>query len=538
MSLYRLILVDDEEEIREGIIRKIPWEKLGFAVVGDAENGQDALELIEQQEPDVLMTDIRMPYMDGLELTKRIHQKYPSMKVLIFSGYDDFEYAKQAISLGVAEYILKPVNVEELSQILTRVKESLDEEIRQRRDLDRLRKGYRESLPILRELFLNELVSGNARTGQITEKLTEYGIDLLGARKWIAAAICLEPAGAPGFSDFHQKELATISVTGLMEDQLKGYFRVAMFRSTQGLILLAAIDRENTQTGIIDRLGEICRECRRFLEMTVTIGIGHSCQSLEDAPASYQSALDALGYRAIVGAGQTIYINDVEPVSQGNLQLDGKDEADLIAAVKFGSEEEIHSVIHRLAGKMEDARVHIRQQQIYRLLVVHVFIQMIQQHGLDVNEILPPERQLSEIWYMAREGGAFEQKMVEIALRINEKISLERDNKGRQLILEALQYIQEHYQNPDLSVEMICRKLHMSQAYFSTLFKKETGQTYVAYLTELRMNKAVELLNTTDDKTYVIAGKVGYQEQNYFSYVFKKRFGMSPTKFRGMQKRE
>ena len=132
MDLYRIILADDEEEVRKSIIKKIDWQAAGFEVVGDAENGREALEKIEALEPDVVMTDIRMPYMDGLELIERIRRKYPSMKVLIFSGFDDFEYAKQAIKLNVTEYILKPVNVEELTGILKRVKANLDEEIEQR----------------------------------------------------------------------------------------------------------------------------------------------------------------------------------------------------------------------------------------------------------------------------------------------------------------------------------------------------------------------------------------------------------------------
>ena len=149
MDLYRIILVDDEEEVRTSIIKKIDWKSAGFQVVGDAENGQDALEKIEQLEPDVVMTDIRMPYMDGLTLIEKIRQKYPSMKILIFSGFDDFEYAKQAIKLNVTEYILKPVNVEELTEILERVKANLDDEIEQCRNVDRLRERYQNSLPIL-----------------------------------------------------------------------------------------------------------------------------------------------------------------------------------------------------------------------------------------------------------------------------------------------------------------------------------------------------------------------------------------------------
>ena len=148
MSLYGIMLVDDEEEARKAIIRKMDWERLGFYVAGDAENGQDALEKVELLEPDVVMTDIRMPYMDGLTLAARIREKYPSTKILIFSGYDDFEYAKQAIKLGVTEYILKPVSGQELAKILDKVRVSLDQEIAQRRDMDTLRESYLGSLPM------------------------------------------------------------------------------------------------------------------------------------------------------------------------------------------------------------------------------------------------------------------------------------------------------------------------------------------------------------------------------------------------------
>ena len=192
MSYYRILLADDEEEVRKGIIRKIEWERLGFEVVGDAENGEDALEKIEQLRPDVVMTDIRMPYMDGLALTARIRQKYPSMKVLIFSGYDDFEYAQQAIKLNVTEYILKPVNGEELTEILSRVRENLDEEIARRRDESLLRERYNNSLPVIRELFLNELVRGTAREEEVRPKLEEYGVDILDAQGLAAAVVSVE----------------------------------------------------------------------------------------------------------------------------------------------------------------------------------------------------------------------------------------------------------------------------------------------------------------------------------------------------------
>lgn len=534
MSLYRIILVDDEEEVRRGIIRKIDWENLGFQVVGDAENGEDALEKIEQLEPDVVMTDIRMPYMDGLTLCRRIRQKYPSIKILIFSGFDDFEYAQTAIKLNVTEYILKPVNVEELTEILNRVRDNLDEEIRQRRNVNLLRENYRSSLPILRELFLNELVRGGISESHLEEKLKEYEVDILGAKKWMAAVVSVEMdlMESTELTLHQEKELIPISVRNLLEDNLKQYCRFVTFNSASGIVLILAVDECRTQTEIIDLLGDVCKEVKKILEVTVTIGIGHSCQELIGIDYSYQTAVDALGYKAIVGTGKTIYINDMEPVNRGKLQFEPQDESSLVAAVKFGPLEHIEEVVCRLLDRMDDARVHMRQCQFYTMSIVNCITRLIQQYDLSFAQIIGSENEYLRLAAGGMRREEFEKWLVQVANRINESLNKERDNTTKKVILEAKEYINEHYQDPDLSVEMMCRQLHMSPAYFSTLFKKETGQTYVAYLTEVRLNRAVDLLNTTEDKTYVIAQKVGYQEQNYFSYVFKKQFGVSPTKYR------
>lgn len=545
MELYRILLVDDEEEVRKSIIKKIDWNSTGFQVVGDAENGEDALEKIEALEPDLIITDIRMPYMDGLSLAERIRQKYPSMKIVIFSGYDDFEYAKQAIKLNVTEYILKPVNVEEMTAILVRIKANLDQEIEQKRNVRLLRENYVKSLPILKEQFLNDLVSRPLDEALTEARLGEYDIPLSGARKWVAAAIDIErPVTPEGSLPIHQeKDLIPISVMQIVEEKLASYCRSAIFTPAGSmeseLAVIAAIDGENSQTGLIDVLGDICKEVRKILEIPITIGVGHGCLKLTEVFHSYQDAVNALGYKAIVGGGSTIYINDVEPVSRGKLQFDGKDEAELTAAVKFGPEEKIREMVRRLTGKMNDAKVHFRQCQAYMLGISNCLIQLSQMYDLDLGHVFERGSERGDGYTLVpkfQKTEEFAQWLLSAALSMNQTMSQERDNTTKQVIQEAKQYILDNYQDPELSVEKICRHLHMSPAYFSTLFKRETGQAYIAYLTELRLNKAVELLNKTDDKTYVIAAKVGYQEQNYFSYVFKKRFGISPTRFRGAKK--
>lgn len=541
MDLYRIILVDDEEEVRQSIIKKIDWEDAGFSVTGDAENGQEALEKVEALEPDVILTDIRMPYMDGLSLAERVRQRYPSIKIVVFSGYDEFEYAKQAIKLNVTEYILKPVNVEELTAILKRIKSNLDEEIEQKRNVSLLRENYRRNLPILREQFLNELVGGTASGQNMEERLMEYDIPLAGAKKWVAAAIDIgkEALGAGRELPLHrERDLIPISVKQLFGEKLEQYCRCAVFTSSRAfgseLALIAAIDGENSQTGLIDVLGDICKEIRKILEVPVTVGIGHSCQNLKDIGGSYKSAMDALGYKAIVGSGGAIYINDVEPVSSGFLRFDSRAEAALMAAVKFGPREQIEEAVRAVVDKMIDAKVHFSQCQAYMLSISSSMIQMIQQYELDITQLSEGDAAdtFAIIPKMVKVED-FSRWLLSMALHINQAMNQERDNTMKQVIQKAKEYIMENFQDPDLSVEKICRQLHLSPAYFSTMFKKETGQAYIAYLTQVRLDKAVELLNKTDDKTYVIAAKVGYQEQNYFSYVFKKRFGISPTKFRG-----
>lgn len=547
MELYRIILVDDEEEVRKSIIRKIGWDEVGFTVVGDAENGEDALEKIEVLEPDVVLTDIRMPYMDGLTLAERIRSKYPSMKIVIFSGYDDFEYAKQAIKLNVTEYILKPVNVEELTAILKRIKNSLDEEIEQKRDVSRLRENYKNSLPLLREQFLKDLVSRPMEREPEEKRLEEYRIPIGGAQKWVAVAVAVGGQGrteenSPGPLPLHaEKDLIPISVRQILEENLKNYCRAVLFSYTGSdnlcLAGIVAIDGENSQTGLIDVLGDTCKEIRKVLQVPATIGIGHKCTELKNICVSFQSAVDALGYQAIVGIGSTIYINDVEPVSGGRLRFTAEDSTELIQAIKFGPDGKIQAAVDAVIGKMYDARVHSRQYQAYMLSISSFLIQLIQQYDLDMEEIFSDDEEgrRDPFTFLPQilNRDSFAKWLLSVSRQINRAMNEERDNTTKQLMERAKQYILDNYQDPELSVEQICRYLHMSPAYFSTVFKKTTGQTYVGYLTDIRLNKAVELLNMTDDKTYMIAAKVGYQEQNYFSYVFKKKFGVSPTRFRG-----
>ena len=535
MELYKIMLVDDEEEVRTSIIKQVDWEKLGFRVVSDAENGEDALEKIDIYEPDVIMTDIRMPYMDGLSLIEKVHSKYPTVKLLIFSGFDDFEYAKEAIRLGVSEYILKPINSEELSEIFNKIKKNLDLEIENRRDIARLRENYKTNLPIIKNQFLINLLNSKLSKAEIDLRLKEYEIDLNEALKYQAACVDIEYEKMlidPKLG--LQKELVALSVMNLLKDKIEEYYRVSVFNSLvdDRILIIIAIDEKNKNINLIDLLRAICKESIRVLGVSISLGLGDKKNDILELSLSYQESLEAIGYKQIVGIGEAIYIKDVEPHSLGILYFDEKEDEEFSSSIKFGPIEKINTQIDNILYKLENSKVHFRQKQAYAFSVITVIIRLMQQYEISLVKFDSGDSGYIDVINKLQNFEEFIVWLRDICIRLYTSMQEKRESNSKQVIAEAKMYIMENYDKEELSVDTVCKKLHLSTAYFSTLFKKEVGQTCIAYITDFRLKKAVELLNTTDDKTYMIANKVGYAEQNYFSYVFKKKYGVSPSKYR------
>lgn len=537
MELYKILLVDDEEEVRTSMIKKIEWEKLGFQVVGDAENGEDALDKVSLLDPDLVLTDIKMPYMDGLKLAERLREEREHIEIIVFSGFDEFEYAKQAIKFNVLEYILKPVNAEELTEILCKIKNVLDKKNTEKRNIDFLRENYKKSLPIIKEHFLTNLIHGTLSRGEIKEGIQTFGKELLEGDNWAAASLIIEIPGKTTRLDLqslHQeKELVLISVQQILDEKLSKHYSNVTFRTSQGLCIIIALRKGKKDSALVDLLSKICRDCNKFLEISVTIGLGGIYKELDRLKESYLESKDAVGYKAAVGSGMAISIGDVENIKREYLKFDERSEGELLSVLKFGTYEQIIQVTRQLTDKLENSKAHVREQQIYIISVLNSIMGFMQKYELDTSIILGKDNDYFEIISQLGTPERMQLKLADICFAVNENMNQERNNTAKNLIGKAKDYIWDNFSNSNLSVEMVCEELHISQAYFSTIFKKETGQSYVNYLTELRLNRAIELLNKTDDKTYIIASKVGYTEPNYFSYVFKKKFGMSPSKYRG-----
>ncbi|MDD7267795.1 MAG: response regulator [Lachnospiraceae bacterium] len=530
MEHYRILLVDDEEEIRQGIKQKIDWEGLGFVILDDAENGVEAWEKIVTLEPDIVLTDIRMPYMDGLTLTEQIREHGFDTEVVIFSGFDDFDYAKQAIRLGVIEYILKPVNMEELTRILKKLHDKMDEKLGRQRDMQMLQEQYRKLQPLLRESFLHDWICDRVTPQDLTEQLHRFSIDLRpGDRVAVAMTRINWQQSKTGEEDH---ELLALSVQNIMEERIGRQYRFVSQGHLGEHALILFLEKGNEIDTLMHQLSLACRACQRAMHTVVRVGLSGMSSDQAAIGTAYQEAKEALGYESAAGGQHVIYIRDVEGVPKGALVLQDKEEQALWQAIKFHSDEEIRRLIGELISHMEEAKLHSSHQQLYLLSIINSVMKLSLRHNVDMQQIWGREADYLETIESLMKAQNHQNFLTNLCISVGENINQDREENVKDSILEAKAYIQREYRNPELSVERVCDHLHMSQAYFSTLFKKETGQSYIQYVTELRLNRAIELLDTTDDKTYVIGNQVGYPEPNYFSYVFKKRFGVSPTKYR------
>lgn len=536
MNLYRIMIVDDEEEIRLGIIKKIDWEANGFIVVGDAENGQDALEKAEKLQPDVIMTDIKMPFMDGLELGKKLVQLMPSIKIIVFSGCDDFEYAHRAIKINVVEYVLKPINSIELTEVLIRLKNQLDQEYNEKRNMETLYKYYVKSLPVIREQFLVGAIEGKINKDQWDEQAEGLGIDFnydyLSVALIHADGTLTLGEGENNISIQKEATLVPISIKKIIDENMNDYCKFVSFLYSNMVIIIGNFEKKEDILQFIKGINEVCKIYERVMDLTISAGVGYVCENPYEIRFSYRSAQNALDYRFVLGTGKAIYIDDVEPDNSIRLQFEEQEERAMLNSIKISSEEEIETIIGNLFSKMEDLLLPFKQYKIYIMEIITPILKLVQAYNLDIEDIFG--KNFDCYGFLGEFNSIHEVKkwLVQKAIKVNVYIKRERINSSMLLIEKAKQYIKDNYADFDVSVEKLCSELHVSPTYFSTIFKRETGMNFVNYLTIVRLEEAIKLLNTTDDKTYIIAEKVGYPEANYFSYVFKKQFGVSPSKYR------
>lgn len=531
--MYKVLLVDDEILVRDAIRKKIEWNKIGFELVGDCENGRDAIEFVQNNPVDLVLTDICMPHVDGMELSRYLYENYPQISIIIFSGYSDFEYAKQAIQYKVSEYILKPVTAKELTEVLERLKKKLDSIRKEEQKIDKLQKvyhNYTKNEALIIAKTLSRLVKGTQKVERSMEELEELGISIRGtAFRVVAADIDIYSEWCENSTNGLKKESALMSfvVENISNEIVEDYQAGIAFRDSDNRVcMLLWTDSPQKFREVVPKMcREIQEQVSAAMNFSISMGIGRYVKSMDDLSESYESAAEVLKYRYSKGIG--IIIDCEQEIKEGNfLELEPK-LREIASALRGSDEEGVVELLVEVGKWVKQRYVSRNKASAYLNQVLHVIHRTVS----ETNETFELKESLL--------SGVAEARGIEPAMKMTIDYAREgiqamadsgRSSAERQANL-AMDYMQKNYGDPELGLNQICDYLNISTSHFSSIFKEATGKTFIEVLTNIRMEKAKQLLRQTTLKNYEIAEKVGFSDPHYFSIAFKKTTGMTPKEY-------
>ncbi|MFA6784754.1 MAG: response regulator [Sphaerochaeta sp.] len=531
---YKILLVDDESAVREGIRSRTPWERYNFTVVGEAGNGIEALEMIEELHPDVVITDIRMPYLDGMELIKEIRSSHPPVTIIILSGYDEFTYAQQAIRYDVSEYVLKPVSVEDICRLLERMAKQLDEDIKRMQDQNRLQNAYNQALPFIKEKFLVSLLTPVHQISDfnLIAKANDYGFDLQGDEFIVAT-----------FETDHTMDdpLQTMAMLQVAEDVLMKEKGSIVFQFENQIVIIFTGNshgKEHYDAVFKKQTFRKAEQLHAYLEkyfpFPIILGIGNLGHTPSSISQSYRQALTALNYSSFYPEQHILIISDLEkPHTEEDKTQRQTLLSNFLVSVKLGTEEQVIEHVYKLFGE-ETAAFTFEDLQAFLLHLVASLNELTESYGYSLFQLNPDSDSRG---FFAELGGLTtlskaRRWVAKLACTIQSTISGQRENSHIQFIQQAKTLIAKHFTEVGFGLDQICEMIGVSTSYFSSTFKREMGISFVQYLTNMRMTRAKELLVKTEGKTYEIAQAIGFSEPNYFSFCFKRHEGISPSQYR------
>ena len=532
-TMLKVFLVEDEFVVREGIKNKVDWNAHGYEFCGEASDGELAFPMIQKSKPDIVITDIKMPFMDGLTLSKLIKKEMPWIEIIILTGHEEFEYAKEAIKIGIAQYLLKPISGNELLKEVDALAVKIEEKRKEREIKDKYMMEMEENfLKEIMELF-QYLVTGSKSLPELLEIADKLGIDL-SAMWYNIVLLKIQPKN----QEYNEYSDSIVELEQRLKEMEESAGILSFDRNLEGRALLFKADSqeelEQIQNEYLNRMKEVLAE---YEQVRYFGGIGTPANRLRELSFSFERASRAFAHRYLI---QGNYIMNSDEIKQGayhkeefdisNVDTKQIDRAKIREFLKVGNREEVIYFVEEFFKELGKSAM---ESNIFRQYItmdayfcVVDFVEGIQ---VSRDEIEPLDI-ASGIINNAQSAMNYVVRIIEKALELRDGMA---SNKYGDIVDEVMAYIDKHYAEEELSLNVLASHVNFSPNHLSMIFSQQTGQTFIKYLTDYRMNKAKELLRCTGKKSSIIALEVGYKDPHYFSYLFKKTQNMTPTQYRG-----
>lgn len=524
----RLCIIDDIKSVADGLTA-MSWEEQGIQVAGVASNGEEGLQLINELRPELVITDIRMPRMDGLSMLRTVLEENRSCKVILISGYADFEYAQQAVQLGAFDFVVKPFSEEEIMSAVLRAKAKILEERIKLLSLREMENKLRESMPALRQEYFALLVSHRTSWEEASERWQFLNIELE-PRGFVVMQIEIDPIREQmAEQSVREMELIRFSLLNIIQETLAGYAPSVVFRTGHDQYL--AVLNDNGTSSPIEIAEQCCRNIERYTKFTVSIGGGGRVEHISELPDSYRQAQRALSHHLFTEGNAAIMYDEIhQSGSQEPLALEHKDE--LLLALRSGNVGRTEAILSAISDSLQT--LISRQNPDYLLSLydelaasaIRSFYEMV-----PYSDIQPLIRK-----FRAAQGtpglplASLQRQLLALCTEGAELVRRNSLSEGQKVIYKAIDYIHSRL-SEDIAVGECAAHVHLSASYFASLFKQVIGMTVTQYVTSERIQKA-KLLLVEGAQVQEVASAVGYEERRYFSEMFKKTTGQTPSEFR------
>jgi two-component system response regulator YesN len=541
--MLKLFIVDDEPDTREGLRYYFNWDKYNIEVVGEADDGSSAIPMIFREKPDIILTDVKMPEVDGIQMAKHIRASDKNAKIIFISGYDDVAYIKSALKLDAIDYILKPVDLNELEQVIEKVIHMIDEEKNAEALMYKMNAKLRKSMPTLREKYFMTLVrDGISNEKDIIKKMEFLELDLPMEAEYCIVVVSIDDK-AEEFDDMSEKDkqLMAFSVINICEELISNSMRGYTFENRPGeYVCILKLQREQDEEGVYyedtenlySLLSSIKDSVYKFLKISVTIGVGLTVHSLKDISKSYSKAYENVNQRLFLGKNKIITIDSLEAEEDYIHQFDFSNTQQLSNIIKSSDEEKLVNVINIIFVDMARYKyTNVKYCLNICLQLILTASRQLIELQINVDESRFDERKAWEQIFEVDTIEDMKRIITNYLVTVSRYISEKRNRKSRNVIENIKEIIHRNY-NENMTINEIANEVYLSTTYLCMVFKQETGETVNEYITKVRIEKAKELLKDPSYKIYDICYDIGYIEPGYFSKIFKKHTGLSPSEYR------